>query len=119
MNMRKTMLAAAAALLAGSAFAGDADFTLVNRTGYPIREVYISAAHKNNWGRDRLGEGILENNKSRFFRFHDRASCSNDLKVVFDDNGTEVTWDEVDLCDLEKLTIRYDRRSKKVTAFKE
>ena len=119
MNIRHTLAAVATTLVAASALASDADFTLVNKTGYPIREVYISAAHKNNWGRDRLGDGILENNKSRFFRFRDRAACKNDLKVVFDDNGTEVTWDNVDLCDLEKLTIRYDRRANKVTAFKE
>ena len=41
--------------LSGAALAGDADFTLVNRTGYDISEVYISPANKNNWGRDRLG----------------------------------------------------------------
>ena len=39
----------------GLASAGNADFTLVNKTGYAIREVYLSPAHKTKWGNDRLG----------------------------------------------------------------
>ena len=118
MKLRHLLLAIAGTLTAASATAGEADFTLVNKTGYPIREVYISAAKKNHWGRDRLGEGILENDKSRFFRFRDAAACRNDLKVVFDDNDAEVTWQNVDLCEVEKLTLRYNRRTGDVTAIK-
>ena len=122
MNLRKICLfaATAAALSATVSFAGDADFTMVNKTGYSIREVYISAANRNAWGRDRLGENAtLENHKSRLFKFRDRASCNQDIKVVFDSNDTEVTWEDIDLCEVNKLTLKYNARTKEVSAIKE
>lgn len=115
---RLLVTAAAIAALASSsaAFAGASDFTLVNRTGYDIREVYISPSNRNNWGRDRMGDGMLEKGKSRLFKFSDSASCKQDLKVVFDDDGSEVTWDDFDLCTLDKITLKYNRRTKEVSA---
>lgn len=103
-------------LAAGSAFAGDADFTLVNRTGYTLREVYVSPSHKNAWGKDRMGEGYLDNSKSRLFKFSDKSSCMQDLKVVFDDDESEVVWEEVDLCELSKITLKYNRKTHEVSA---
>lgn len=113
---RSTLLAFAAGVFSMAAMAGDADFTLVNRTGYPIREVYLSPTHKSAWGRDRLGDGILDNGKSRLFKFSDSASCKQDLKVVFDDDGSDVVWEEFDLCKLDKITLRYNRSSGEVRA---
>lgn len=103
-------------LAAGSAFAGDADFTLVNRTGYTLREVYISPSHKNAWGKDRMGEGYLDNGKSRLFKFSDKSSCTQDLKVVFDDDESEVVWEEFNLCELDKITLKYNRKTNTVSA---
>jgi hypothetical protein len=122
MKLRKLcmLLSAAAALTVGSAFAGDADFVMVNRTGYQIREIYISAAHKNDWGRDRMGEnGTLDNNKQRTFKFGNRAACKQDIKAVFDEGDTEVIWEDLDLCEINKLTLKYDRKTKTVSAIKE
>jgi hypothetical protein len=112
-------LLVAAAFTSTASFAGDADFTLVNKTGYDIREVYVSAANRNNWGNDRMGSNMLENNKSRLFKFSDRASCMQDMKVVFDDGDQEVTWPGIDLCEVEKLTLKYNRSTKEVSALKE
>jgi hypothetical protein len=123
MNFRKLALAIATAstlAAAADAAAGEADFTMINKTGYSIREVYISAANRNAWGRDRLGENAtLENNKSRLFKFRDRASCSQDIKVVFDQNDAEVTWEDIDLCEVNKLTLKYNAKTKEVSAIKE
>ena len=116
--MRNSILAVTVAMLAGSAAAADADFTLVNKTGYSIREVYISPAKRNRWGSDRLGDGVLDNEKSRFFRFRDAATCRNDMKVVFEEDKTEVVWQNVDLCEVDKLTLRYNRRTGEVAAVK-
>jgi hypothetical protein len=102
------------------ALAGDADFTLVNGTGYSIREVYISPANRNAWGRDRLGDSQLDNGRSKLFVFSDSANCVQDIKVVFDlDSDAEVTWEDIDLCQVNKLTLRYNRATKTVTAVKE
>ncbi len=100
----------------GIATAGSADFTLVNKTGYALREVYLSPAHKTKWGNDRLGQDTLENNKSRLFKFSDKSSCVQDLLVIFDDDGSEVTWEDFDLCALNKITLKYNRKTKVVSA---
>ena len=100
----------------GLASAGNADFTLVNKTGYALREVYLSPAHKTKWGNDRLGNNTLENNKSRLFKFADKSSCVQDLMVVFDDDGSDVTWEDFDLCELNKITLKYNRKTKVVSA---
>lgn len=104
------------ALCTGAAVAGDADFTLLNRTGYTLREVYISPTHKNSWGDDRMGKSYLDNGKSRLFRFSDKSSCKQDLKVVFDDDDSEVIWEEFDLCEINKITLKYNRKSREVSA---
>lgn len=119
MNLRQVGLAVlftSGLAASGLASAGNADFTLVNKTGYALREVYLSPAHKTKWGNDRLGNNTLENNKSRVFKFADKASCVQDLMVVFDDDGSEVTWEDFDLCELNKITLKYNRKTKVVSA---
>ena len=98
------------------AFAGDADFTLVNRTGYAIREVYIAPSRSAKWGNDRLGDGTLGNGRQRLFKFSDKASCKQDLQVVFDDDASEVVWEDFDLCEINKITLKYNRSTKEVSA---
>ena len=114
------LMAAILGLLGPAAVsAGEADFTLVNSTGYDLREIYISPTNRNSWGRDRLGDGTLGNSRSRLFTFSDNANCVQDLKVVFDDDGTSSIWKGLDLCEINKLTIRYNRNTDTVTAIKE
>jgi hypothetical protein len=103
-------------LSVGAAVAGDADFTLVNRTGYDLREVYVSPSNKNAWGKDRMGDKVLENGRSRLFLFSDKSACTQDLKVVFDDDGSEVIWEDIDLCEISKITLKYNRKSGVVSA---
>ncbi len=105
-------------LASGAAFAGDADFTLVNGTGYTIREIYLSASNKNSWGNDRMGQNYLDNRKSRLFKFSDKSACVQDLKVVFDDDA-EVIWEDVDLCEINKITLKYNRSKNEVSAVTE
>jgi len=115
--IRNAMFCAISTVVAaGSAFAGDADFTLLNRTGYTLREVYVSPSHKNAWGKDRMGDGFLDNGKSRLFKFSDKSACKQDLKVVFDDDDSEVVWEEFDLCELSKITLKYNRKTREVSA---
>jgi hypothetical protein len=119
MIFRKSLLAVAAmtAILgSAAAIAGDADFTLVNKTGYTIREIYISPTAKANWGNDRMGNNNLENNKSRLFKFSDKANCDQDLKVVFESGDQEVIWENIDLCQINKISVKYDKNTKTVSA---
>jgi len=50
---------AAACALSAPARANDADFTLKNRTGYQIDEVYVSRHSSNSWGKDVMGSDAL------------------------------------------------------------
>jgi hypothetical protein len=63
-----------------------------------------------------MGEGYLDNSKSRLYKFSDKSSCMQDLKVVFDDDESEVVWEEVDLCELSKITLKYNRKTHEVSA---
>ena len=120
-NVQRTLLlsAVASVMFSGSAIAGDADFTLVNRTGYTLREIYLSASNRDSWGNDRMGDGTLDNGKSRLFKFSDKASCVQDLKVVFDDDDSDVVWKGVDLCEINKITLKYNRSTRVVSGVTE
>ena len=107
---------AATLMTPATALAGDADFTLVNRTGYAIAEVYLAPANQKNWGRDRLGRSVLDNGRSKLFTFSDSANCVQDIQVVFDDDGSSVVWEDFDLCALNKITLRYNRKTGVVSA---
>lgn len=102
-----------------SAIAGDADFTLVNSTGYTLRGVFLTPTRSKSWGNDRLGDGDLANGRSRLIKFRDSANCLQDLAVFIDDDTTETVWEDLDLCEINKLTLRYNRSTKVVTATKE
>ena len=111
-----TIITLAAISAVSPTLAGDADFTLVNRTGYAIREVYIAPSKSTNWGNDRLGDGTLGNGRQRLFKFSDKSSCKQDLQVIFDDDASEVVWENFDLCVINKITLKYNRSSKTVSA---
>jgi sugar lactone lactonase YvrE len=36
--------------------------------------------------------------------------------VVFDDDGSNVVWEDIDLCELHKITLRYNRKTNVVSA---
>lgn len=111
-----TLYSFAALAFTAPAFAGDADFTLLNRTGFPIREVYIAPSKSSNWGKDRLVDGMLANGRQKLFKFSDKSSCKQDLQVVFDDDASEVVWEGFDLCEINKITLKYNRSTKDVSA---
>ncbi len=108
--LMSAVVAGAGLFVAGSALAENLDFTLVNKTGYPINEVYVSSAATKSWeedimGRDQLGEG--ESVDIQFDR--GEKGCLWDLKVVYEDDESAV-WDRLDLCELSKVTLHYDRK---------
>lgn len=119
--MRKFMFASAlmfGSLVAGNAFAAEAkqDFTLVNKTGYEIKSVYVSPSKSNDWEEDVLGKDTFADGDSWDIKFHRAAkTCKWDLKVVYSDDDSDAVWDNIDLCSVSKITIKYDRK-KNVTS---
>ncbi len=122
--MKLKMLALAAAIIgttmsANIATAGNADFTIINKTGYPIRSIHIAPAKSKTWGNDRLGDGILANGKKRLIKFSDSAKCEQSLNVTFDDDGSEVEWEDFNLCAITSITLKYNRKTGEVSADEE
>jgi hypothetical protein len=43
-------------------------------------------------------------------------TCTFDLKVVYSDDDSSAVWSKIDLCTVEKITIKYNRKSDETTA---
>jgi len=114
-----TVVAAAMASFVGSAYAEDAkqDFKLVNKTGYEIKEVYVSPSKADDWQEDILADGVLPDTEFRNVHFsRDVKSCHWDLKVVYTVDSSNAIWNGIDLCTVEKIVIHYDKDADKTTA---
>lgn len=122
--MKKFIVAAVAALGLSFAFAapavseeGKQNFTLVNKTGYAISEVYVSPSKSNDWEEDVLGKDTFEDGDTWEIKFHRAAKpCMWDLKVVYDDDDSEAVWGGIDLCKVSKITIHYNRKADQTSA---
>ena len=96
---------------------GRQDFDLANRTGYEIKEVYVSPSKSDDWEEDVLGDGTLPDGNSVHIKFHRATqSCNWDLKVVYTDDDSSAVWQNVNLCEIEKVTIHYNRKSDTTSA---
>jgi hypothetical protein len=122
--MRNTVFATSLALatltLSGVALAAEAkqDFTLVNKTGYEISEVYVSPAKTDDWEEDVLGKDSLDDGESVNIHFkRANKTCMWDLKVVYSDDDSDAVWQKINLCEVSKITIKYNRKSNTTTAF--
>ena len=116
----KSALSAVAliALLSNSASAGDADFTLTNRTGYDIDSVYVVPSKQRDWGIDRLGKSILADGRSRFLAFNKSGNtCIYDLSVgwVGYSEDEDSVWERINLCEINTITLRYNAKTKVTT----
>ena len=103
----------------GSAHAAEAkqDFTLVNKTGYEIKSVFVSPTKSNDWEEDVLGKDTFADGDSWGIKFHRSAtSCKWDLKVVYSDDDSSAVWTNIDLCTVEKVTIKYNRSTDTTSA---
>jgi hypothetical protein len=108
----------AIAILATSSMslAADQDFTLVNKTGYEIDQVYVSPASAKNWHNDVLGQDTLvDGNFVKITFAPENEICKYDIKVVYSDKD-EAEWGNIDLCKEEKITIHWDKKSNESTA---
>jgi len=94
------------------AAANDADFKLVNRTGYQIDEVYISPASSSKWGPDVLGNQAMGDGDVATITFPQRNGiCVFDLKVKYHDDGSTAEWSKVDLCQYSAITLYWDAKA--------
>ena len=121
MRRSSVMLPAAVAVLLtmSAAHAAQQDFTLHNKTGYQIDEVYVSQSSSRNWGKDIMGRDALEDGNTVDVSFNapDNA-CRWDMRVKYND-GDEATWNNLNLCNISKVTLFWDRKNEKTRAVTE
>ena len=102
-----------------AAHAGDADFTLTNRTGFGIESIFVAPTKSKTWGSDFLGEGTLRNGASRLIGFSKKSNhCIYDLRIHWVGYGEDedTTWERLDLCAINKITLRYNRKTNETFA---
>ena len=88
------------------------DFTLINKTGYELKEVYVSPGKASDWQEDVLGQDTLGDGQRVNIHFHSTTrTCKWDLKVVYTEDGSSAVWSDINLCDVSKVTIHYDRKN--------
>jgi len=93
------------------------NFVIVNKTGYDIKEVYVSPTKSDDWQEDVLGEDLLSDGDSWKIKFsRSTKTCKWDLKVVYSDDDSTATWNSIDLCSIGKITIKYNRKSDTTSA---
>lgn len=114
--MRRLTAVLFATCIATAAHAGDQDFKLVNKTGYQIDSVYVSEASSRSWGRDVMGRDSLAEDESVDISFSRAAqACRWDLKVKYND-GDEATWQNLNLCNISRVTLFWNDKTQKTTA---
>ncbi|EDP65451.1 argininosuccinate lyase [alpha proteobacterium BAL199] len=93
------------------------DFTLVNKTGYALSEVYVAPSKSDDWESDILGRDLMPDGEAFEISF-DWAdkSCFWDLKVIYHDDNSSAVWYGIDLCTVSKITIKYNRATDTTSA---
>ena len=94
------------------------DFELVNGTGWAIKEIYISPSAVDNWQENILAQlGPMADGKSLPIEFSpDSNTAKWDMKIVWVDEGEDVVWQNLDLSNISKLTLRYDADTDETSA---
>ena len=93
------------------------DFKMVNATGYELKALYVSPSKSDDWQEDILGQDTLSDGQTVNVHFSPKVkTCKWDLKVTYSDDNSSAVWSDIDLCTVEKITIRYDKDADKTTA---
>lgn len=96
-------------LIAVSTSAARADrrnFTVVNKTGYPITHLYVSKSNAQDWEEDILGRNVLDSGESTDVSFngYSDGECHFDIRAEFDD-GEVAEGYKVNLCETDTYTF--------------
>ena len=108
-------LATVALFVTASAFArtGKQDFILHNETGVEINSLYVSPHSTDDWEEDILGKDTLATGESLKITFDDRDKHSHwDLKVT-DKEGNSLEWYDLNLAEIEEVTLHWDAKAGK------
>jgi hypothetical protein len=92
------------------------DFSLVNKTGYGIKEVYVSPHGTDRWSQN-LSSSTLENGEKLNISFDEDVRATKwDIKIVWVDEGAPVVWTSCKLSEISKFVLHYNRDTDETTA---
>ena len=97
----------------------DLDFTLVNKTGYDIKEVLVGPSATKDWSLDMeiLKGRTFKDGATMEVKFHPKSTAENwDIKVEWADGSPSEEWLKLNLTKIEKVTLKYDKAADKTTA---
>ncbi|HAS84386.1 MAG TPA: hypothetical protein DCS43_17375 [Verrucomicrobia bacterium] len=87
------------------------DFVLVNRTGVDIHALRVSSSGDDEWGDDILGADVLGNGDELLIKFSPKEeSALWDLRIE-DEDGNSIEWERLNLLEISKVTLRYNKTS--------
>jgi hypothetical protein len=119
-NMKQTLrgslvlLALLLALVTSAQAELNLDFTLVNKTGYDIKEIYVGPTSVDEWG-DNILKEVLKDGQALELKFNEKASAEKwDIKVIYAD-GETAWWKGYKLTDITKISLFWSA-DKKSTA---
>ena len=106
------IIVAIATLSASSQAADERNVTVVNGTGYGIKFLGFNNPGDNDWSDNELGS-VLGNGGSVYVKFNNAdKGCVWNFRISWADPGyPDVLWRNVDLCSIDKLTLKWDRNS--------
>lgn len=94
---------------------GKQDFTLVNKTGVVIHNVYITAHDADDWGEDILGQDVFGDGEETDIEFDKIEDvCKWDLRIS-DEEGNAIEWEGIDLCKWSVVTLYWDGKNATAT----
>jgi hypothetical protein len=123
-TMKKHLLAGCLALLAFGmlpitpAYADNdkLDFSLVNKTGYGIKEIYVAPHSTDTWSSN-LSASPLENGETLNISFDEGVEAAKwDIKIVWVDQGAPVVWMNCKLAEISKFILHYNRDTDETSA---
>ena len=104
---------------AGGASNEELDFTLVNKTGYDIKTVSVGATGTGDWAAaDEVLKGrTFKDGDSLEIKFNPKAKAENwDVKVEWADGSGSEEWIKLNLTEIEKATLVYDKEKDETSA---
>jgi hypothetical protein len=118
--MKKLLIGCAAAvMLFGTAtYAADPrNVTVVNGTGYGIKFLGFNNPGDNDWSDNELG-GPMGDGAKVYVKFNTAdKGCKWNFKIEWADAGWPgVLWQNIDLCSIDEITLKYDKATDTTTA---
>jgi len=93
------------------ALADDRDFVVVNSTGYPIKFLGVNAPGDNVWNENELSGVLADGAKTQVTFSGADKGCTWNMKVTWADDNTSSIFRNLNLCKIETVTLKYNRKT--------